>query len=350
MSYPRTARSWRRTALPYPLSIVPSTETLPEILGPHDVVIRIHAVSLNYRDVAMLREGGYPVPVDAGGICASDASAEVVALGPEASRFKIGDIVAPTIDLEALTGEERDIDSTALGGNGPGVLTEYAVFEDKYLVKLPSHLSWEEASTIPIAGITAWVALNRLQGLTKGATALLQGTGGVSMSALQICLAAGIRPIITSSSDVKLDKLKQLDSRIGLINYKTHPDVVSEVLRLTDGKGVDYVLNNIGVASIPDDLQILRKRGGRVALIGFLEGFEANWSPSLLITLMAKEAHIVGLLGGSKADFEALNVFFAEKEVHLDPLIDRTFSFDDAEAAFDYLSSGKHVGKVVIKL
>lgn len=117
------------------------------------------------------------------------------------------------------------------------------------------------------------------------------------MFALQICLAAGIRPIITSSSDAKLDKLRQLDSTIGLINYKTHTEITAEVSRLTDGKGVDYVLNNIGVASIPDDLQILRKRSGRVALIGFLDGFEADWSPSLLFTLIAKEAHIVYVPG-----------------------------------------------------
>jgi NADPH:quinone reductase-like Zn-dependent oxidoreductase len=112
------------------------------------------------------------------------------------------------------------------------------------------------------------------------------------MFALQICLAAGIKPIITSSSNVKLDKLKQIDSNIGLINYKSCPDVAAEVLRLTGGKGVDYVFNNIGVASIPDDLRVLRKRGGRIALIGFLDGFTADWSPSLLMELIVKEAQI----------------------------------------------------------
>ncbi|KAJ4320708.1 hypothetical protein N0V94_003238 [Neodidymelliopsis sp. IMI 364377] len=211
-------------------------------------------------------------------------------MGAEANEFKIGDRVAPTIDLNNLTGEERDAEAVVLG------------------------------------------------------------TGGVSMFALQICLAAGIRPIITSSSDAKLDKLKQLDSSIGLINYRTNPDVATEVFRLTGGRGVDYVFNNIGVASIPNDLQMLRKRGGRVALISFLEGFKAEWSPSLLMKLIAKEAHIVGLLGGSKADFEALNRFLSDREVRLDTLIDRTFSLDDSKAAFDYLASGKHVGKVVIKL
>ena len=183
------------------MSIVQSIETLPKSLGSHDVVLRIHAVSLNYRDVAMLHEGKYPVPVDTGGICASDAAGEVIALGSEVIKFKIGDRVAPTIDLEALTSDDRAIDSTVLGGNGPGVLTEYTVFEEKYIVKLPDHLSWEEvsdpvvrcsmgflnllqASTITVAGITAWVALNRLQGFTKGATALLQG-----QSALDFCIA-----------------------------------------------------------------------------------------------------------------------------------------------------------------
>ncbi|KAF1355750.1 NAD(P)-binding protein [Lizonia empirigonia] len=350
MAYPRTTRSWRRTIPPYPLSIVPSVETLSGTLGPHDVVIRVHAVSLNYRDVAMLREGAYPIPVEAGGICASDCSAEVVALGSEATKFKIGDHVAPTVDLENLTGEERDVDSIALGGLGPGVLREYGVFEEKYLVKLPAHLSWEEASTITVVGIAAWIALNRLQGFTKGATALLQGTGGVSMFAVKLSLAAGIKAIITSSSDVKLSKLKQLDPRIGLINYKTNPDVASEVFRITNGKRVDYVLNNIGVVSIPEDLHMLRKRGGRIALIGFLGGFTAEWSPSLLMKLIEKDAHIAGLLGGSRADFKVLNEFLAENDVHLGSLVDRTFSFEDSKAAFDYLLSGRQIGKVVIKL
>ena len=146
MSYPRTARSWRRTTPPYPLSIVQSTETLPETLGASDVVIRIHAVSLNYRDLALLREGGYPAPVDAGGICASDAAGEVVALGSEATKFRIGDRVAPTINQPARTGEGHEIGSTVLGGDGAGVLTEYAVFNKEYLVKLPSHLSWKEVN------------------------------------------------------------------------------------------------------------------------------------------------------------------------------------------------------------
>lgn len=144
MAYPKTCLSFRRTTTPYPQSIVLTTETLPETLGAHDVLIRVHAVSLNYRDVAMLQEGRYPVPVESGGVSASDCAAEVVAIGSEVKEVAIGDHVAPTPNLALLTGNERDADATTLGGNGPGLLREYAIFEDKYLVRLPRHLSWEE--------------------------------------------------------------------------------------------------------------------------------------------------------------------------------------------------------------
>jgi NADPH:quinone reductase-like Zn-dependent oxidoreductase len=150
MSYPKTYRAWRRSATPYPLSLVSSTERLPEKLGPHDTLIKIHAVSLNYRDHAMLQEGGYPIPVEVGGVSGSDCAAEVVAIGDSATKFSIGDRVAPTVDLLCLTGDEREMDFLALGGNGPGTLQEYAIFDEHVLVKLPSHLSWEEVSVLSI--------------------------------------------------------------------------------------------------------------------------------------------------------------------------------------------------------
>jgi NADPH:quinone reductase-like Zn-dependent oxidoreductase len=144
MSYPTNYRVWRRSTTPYPRTLVLSTETLPNELGAKDVLIRIHAVSLNYRDVAMLREGGYPVDVEDGGVSGSDCAAEVVATGSDVTKFGLGDRVAPTIDLLSLTGEEREMNEIALGGNGPGTMREYAIFEEKTLVKLPKHLSWEE--------------------------------------------------------------------------------------------------------------------------------------------------------------------------------------------------------------
>lgn len=170
------------------------------------------------------------------------------------------------------------------------------------------------------------------------------------MFSLLLCLAAGIQPIITSSSDEKLKTLSQLDPRVQGINYKRCTDVAEEALRLTGGKGVDYVINNAGLPSIPSDLKSLRKLGGTIALIGFLEGFQINWSPEVLFTLIAKAARLQGILGGSKVDFENLNKFLEEKKVSLLPLIDRVFSFEEAPQAMEYLGSGKHTGKVVIKL
>jgi NADPH:quinone reductase-like Zn-dependent oxidoreductase len=164
MAYPKTYRAWRRSTTPYPRSLVLSKETLPDELGAKDVLIRIHAVSLNYRDGAMLQEGKYPVPVEDGGVSASDCAAEVVAVGSDVSKFAIGDRVAPTVDLMNLTGDERTMDSIALGGNGPGSLREYAVFEESVLARLPSHLSWEEVSyqCIPFLPF-AWLTLCRHQ-------------------------------------------------------------------------------------------------------------------------------------------------------------------------------------------
>ncbi|KAJ4355362.1 uncharacterized protein N0V89_003378 [Didymosphaeria variabile] len=350
MAYPKTYRALRRSAKPYPLTLEYTTESLPETLGAHDVVLRIHAASLNYRDVAMLHEGKYPIPVNDAEVEGSCCAAEVVALGSSVTKFRIGDRVAPSVNLNFLTGEERDAEVCALGGDTPGVLREWAVFEERHLVKLPGHLSWEEAATIIGVGITAWVSLNELRNVPKGATALLQGTGGVSIMSLLVCLAAGITPIITSSSDEKLERLKKISPAVLGVNYKTTSDIAAEVLRLTDGKGVDYVLNNVGLSSVPDDLKMLRKYGGSIALIGFLEGFEAKWDPSVLMGLIAKAATLKGILAGSRADLEAVSRFLDEKKVDLKPLVDKVFKFDDAKAAFKYLESGSHVGKVVLKM
>ncbi|KAF2439082.1 NAD(P)-binding protein [Karstenula rhodostoma CBS 690.94] len=348
--YPKTYRAIRRSAKPYPLRLEFTTETLPETLAAKDVVLRIRAASLNYRDVAMLREGGYPIPVNDGEIQGSCCAAEVVAVGSSVTKFSIGDRVAPTANLNFLTGEEKDADVCALGGDAPGALREWAVFAEKHLVQLPGHVSWEEAATITGVGITAWNALNALEHVAPSATALLQGTGGVSIMSLLVCLAAGITPFVTSSSDAKLARLRKISPRVVGINYKATPDLAAEVLRLTHGKGVDYVLNNVGLSSIPEDLRMLRRYGGSIALIGFLEGFEAGWDAGVLMGLIEKAASIKGILAGSRADMEAVSRFLDEKKVDLGPLVDRVFAFEEAEKAFAYLESGSHVGKVVLRM
>ncbi|KAF2026900.1 NAD(P)-binding protein [Setomelanomma holmii] len=348
MSYPKTYRAWRRSITPYPLNVIQSTETLPDKLGADDVLIKIHAVSLNYRDHAILQEGGYPIPVEVGGVSGSDCAAEVVAIGSSVTKFAIGNHVAPTVDLLSLTGNERDENYVALGGNGPGTLREYAVFEEKVLVKLPTYLSWEEASTLPGVGTTVWNVLDQLRKPTEDTAALVQGTGGVSIMALLVCLAAGIKPIITSSSDAKIAKLKQLSPAVQGINYKTE-DVKAQVLRLTSSKGVDFVLNNAGISSLPDDLAMIRKNGS-IALVGFLDGFTAQFPPEVLLTVLLKACKIQGILAGSRVDLEEINAFLEEKKVDLAPIIDKVFSFEETPDAIQYLASGKHVGKIIVKV
>ncbi|KAK4457560.1 hypothetical protein QBC42DRAFT_317761 [Cladorrhinum samala] len=347
MAIPETYKAFRRTTGELPRTISPSTEQLPRELGPHDVLVKIHAVSLNFRDVAMLH-GRYPAEAIDQGIPCSDAAAEVAAIGSAVKDFSIGDRVSVVFDPSNVTGCE-DEPPSGLGGDVEGVLREYAVFEDNYVVQVPQHLSWEEITTLPCAGVTAWTALDGLKA-KKPRSALLQGTGGVSMFCLLICLAAGIRPIITSSSDRKLQDIQKLGSDVRTINYKTVSDQAAEVSRLTDGKGVDFVINNTGPGSIPQDISFLRRRGGVISLVGFLAGLNGDWQPAALMALMAKFAKLQGIAVGSKEDFVDLNRFLAEKKVSLAPLIDRVFTFDESPAAFDYLYSGSHVGKVIIKV
>ncbi|KAF2258919.1 GroES-like protein, partial [Lojkania enalia] len=345
---PQSYKAYRRTAGPYPRTIELTTEHLPPSLSPKDVLIKIHAVSLNFRDVGML-DGRYPIPVAEHGITASDCAAEIVATGSEAHKFKVGDRVSPCFNIGDLSGRKRDSVGEMLGDK-IGVLAEYAVFHEDVLVKIPRNMSWEEASTIPCAGVTAWTALNRLRLLDEDTSVLLQGTGGVSMFALLICIAAGITPIITSSSSAKLESIKKLSPLIKTFNYKTHPNQAEQVKALTDGKGVDIVINNTGAASFPEDLESLRTVYGTISLVGFLDQKKADWDPSTLLGVMIKSAKIQGIRVGSKSDFEEVNSFLEEKGVKLDTIIDRIFQFDDAKAAFDYLVSGNHVGKIVIRV
>lgn len=297
MNYPSKYSAWRRSGLKgskdHPLTINRTdNETLPATLNPNDVVIKVHAVSLNYREIAMLI-GTYPVELEDKGVPASDAAAEVIATGSAVSRFNVGDRVCPITGIGELSGEEvSDGPSLAIGSNCPGVLREYAVFDEQHLVKIPGHISWEEASTLPCAGLTAWNSLDGLKGVTEGAYALLQGTGGVSMFALILCLSAGIRPIITSSSDQKLSAIKELSPEIQGLNYKTVSDQGAEIQRLTKGRGVHFVVNNTGPRSLMDDISFLCERGGTVSMVGFLDGFEADWAPGDIMCLMRKAAKL----------------------------------------------------------
>ncbi|KFZ02042.1 hypothetical protein V500_00492 [Pseudogymnoascus sp. VKM F-4518 (FW-2643)] len=345
MATPESYKAFQRSTGNSPTTLEVVTKEVPS-LKPNDVLIRIHAVSLNYRDVAMMN-GKYPTPVIDGGVPASDCAAEVVALGSEVHDLAIGDRVAPIFNLKSIDGTEEE--SSNLGGDVDGVLRQFAVFDRNVLFHLPKHLSWEEAACITCAGTTAWNALGMPR--SKG-TALVQGTGGVSMFGLMICLGAGIRPIITSSSDRKLDLAKAAGGpdSVDTINYLTHPKWEEEVHRLTNGRGVDVVINNVGPTAMAQSLTSLARRG-TVSLVGFLGGFDGSQFPDTVMPILMKNATIRGIYVGTKIDHQNLCSFLTEKEVNLKPILDDVvFSFEDSQAAFDYLYSGKHMGKVVIRV
>jgi NADPH:quinone reductase-like Zn-dependent oxidoreductase len=287
MALPTTARVYRRTEDSKDIEL--STDPLPKDLAPTQVLIKIHAVSLNFRDVAMINDR-YPVPSTPRGIVCSDASATVVAIGSAVKDFAIGDNVSPTFRWEI-----EDSVISALGGDVDGVLRDYAIFESEALVKSPEGLTHEEVSTIPCAGVTAWTAMAQ-DDWKKAAnvkTALMEGTGGVSLFALLICLAAGITPIITSSSDDKLAGLQRLASpgkEVLTINYRKTPDWAEEALNLTQGKGVDVLINNVGATTMKQSFKAL-KRFGIISLVGFLGGAPEKM-PDLTMQIMMKSAHV----------------------------------------------------------
>ncbi|RAR06335.1 alcohol dehydrogenase [Stemphylium lycopersici] len=354
MSYPSTYTTYRRSAgnpsRETPLTVEKCQESLPQEkdLGPKDVVIKIYTVSLNYRDAGMLI-GNYSVPYTDQGIPCSDCAAEVVGIGSEVREFKQGDRVSPICGQGDFDPTD-DANSVAIGASGPGVLREYAVYKEKHLVQLPNNLSWGEGSMLPCAGVTAWNALDSLKTVQKHSSALLQGTGGVSMFSLILCLSAGITPIITSSSDDKIRAIQEkFGNKVRSINYKTQ-NQGEKVKELTNGRGVDFVVNNTGVGSLVDDISYLCERGGTVSLVGFLAGFDADWKPVQMMDLMKKAAKLKGIAVGSRQDFVDMNKHIEDNKVQFDVMLDTTFSFEDAQKAFDLQLSGNFSGKLVIKV
>jgi NADPH:quinone reductase-like Zn-dependent oxidoreductase len=292
MTLPTTHRVYRRTSDGKSIELL--EKPLSHDLKPNQALIKIHAVSLNYRDIAMLNST-YPVEVTKQGIPCSDAATTIVAVGSAVEKVKVGDYVTPSFVNNFLTGpgKQKHDDPLALGGDVDGVLREYAVFDAEILTKVPGHLSYEEASTIACAGVTAWTALDMDRRIPIE-SALMQGTGGVSMFALIICIAAGIKPVITSSSDEKLKEVMKLGSKenpvLG-VNYSTHPDWDVEAKKLTDGLGVDAVVNNVGYSAMEKSLNVLVRRQGTISMVGFLGGMpEQKDMPDLVIPVMMKLA------------------------------------------------------------
>lgn len=303
--------------------------------GPGEVLVRIRAASLNYRDIAILRGKYIGGPVARDLIPLSDGAGEVEAVGDGVDGLEAGDRVVATFT--------QGNPPVPLGSPLDGVLAEYAVFPADGLAPIPAHLSFEEASTLPCAGVTAWNALFHGKTLRPGDTVLTLGTGGVSIFALQLAKMAGARVLITSSSDAKLERAKALGAD-ATINYKTHPDWERQVLELTDGQGVDHLIELGGPGTLPHSYQAVG-RGGEIALIGVITRPEGDLSPH---PLMLKGATLRGIFVGPKFLLEELSRALTVNRQK--PVIDRVFDFDAAPEAFPYMKEAKHFGKLVIRI
>ncbi len=317
------------------------TEQAKPVPGPGQVLVRVRACSLNYRDLIVA--GGRFGDKTQGLVPLSDGAGEVEAVGEGVTRFEPGDRVAGCFFQDWIDGPfEMRYHASALGGDAPGMLAEYVALSEQGLVRFPEHLSFEEAACLPCAAVTAWQALVVRGGLEAGETVLALGTGGVSVFALQFAVALGARVIVTSSSDAKLERARGLGAW-QTVNYKAVADWDKEVWRLTDKRGVDHVVEVGGPGTLEKSLASLAA-GGHVALIGVLTGFGAPTGS--LFPLVAKNARMNGIYVGSRAHFDAMNRFIAERR--LTPVIDRVFPFEQAAEAYRYQQSGGHFGKIVV--
>jgi NADPH:quinone reductase-like Zn-dependent oxidoreductase len=317
-------------------------ESLPS-LSRHDVMIRIHAASLNYRDVALLK-GEYPMATKEGVVPLSDGAGEVIAVGQDVTRVKTGDRVAVACTTDWIGGPFMDeYKQSSVGFKVDGLLSQQGIFPDSALVHIPDYMSYIEAASLPCAAVTAWTALNAIESLQPGQTILIQGTGGVSLFALQFAKIFNARVLAITSSDEKAAKLKELGAD-AVINYSTHPDWDREIMALTDGRGVDRVLDIAGEKTIVKSAASV-KVTGVVVVIGFASGFGGGLPP---IDILSRSITVTGSTVGPRVNFETMLKAMAQLEIK--PIIDQVFSFADYSKAYERLESGKQVGKVVIKI
>ena len=307
--------------------------------GPGQVQVRMHANSINYRDLTTIED---PVPraIPYPRIPNSDGAGEVMALGDGVSSVAVGDRVASCFFQHWQAGPiSAAAMASALGGALDGVLAEEAVLAETGVVPFPAHLSYEEAASLPCAGLTAWNCLIEQGGMIAGDTILLLGTGGVSIFGLQFAQICGARAIITSSSDDKLARAKELGAW-ATINYRDQADWQDTVLELTGGRGVDVALEVGGAGTLEKTIQAT-KAGGTISLVGVLTGGTIN--PTLV---MRKSIRLQGVYVGNRQMFAEMNAAIAAN--HLKPVIDQSFDFDQAPAAYAAMRAAGHFGKLVI--
>jgi len=325
------------------LRVTERPDPRPEDLLPGQILLRMKAASLNYRDLLTV-QGLYNPKQELPLIPCSDGCGEVVAVGEGVTRVAQGDRVAPIFSQGWIAGEPtRERLRTTLGGPLDGTLAEYRVLDASGVVKAPDNLSDEEVACLPCAAVTAWSALVTDGGATAGDTVLLLGTGGVSIFALQIAHLLGTRVVITSSSDEKLERAKAMGAWHGL-NYETTPEWGPKVRELTGGRGVDLVVEVGGAGTLEQSL-LATRMGGTIALIGVLAGVVGDFQ---VTRLLMNRVRLQGILVGDRDRFEAMNRAFEAGEIH--PVVDRTFPLDDTKEALEVMSRGEHFGKIVIRI
>lgn len=312
-------------------------------LGPRDVRVRVRAASLNYRDLAILRNakirGRQPslVPV-------SDGAGEVIAVGAAVTRFRGGERVAGAFFPAWIDGElSAAVHASALGGAVDGMLAEEVVLDERAWVPVPAHLSYDEAATLPCAGVTAYHALFEAAQVGPGQTVLVQGTGGVSVYALQLAKAAGARVIVTSKSAEKRARASSMGADF-TIDYVAAPEWGRVALEWTGQRGVDVVVEVGGPGTFDQSVAALRY-GGTMSILGVLTGGRGEVNT---YNVFHKGLRVHGVYVGSVRMFEALNRAVEARAIH--PVVDKVFAFDEARAAYEYLASGAHFGKVVIRV
>ncbi|KAK2776376.1 Zinc-type alcohol dehydrogenase C1773.06c-like protein 2 [Colletotrichum kahawae] len=334
-----------------------ATAALPSP-GPNEVLVKINAVSFNYRDTEVAMglyshhktinpEATEPL------VPASDMCGAVAAVGPDVSAWAVGDRVVSIFNQTHLKGQIKAADmKSGLGFPLEGVLQTYRVFPATGLVRAPKHLSDEEAACLPIAAVTAWMAINQFRPLGQpggeGEVVVCQGTGGVAISGLQIAKAAGAKVLITSSSDAKLEKAKPLGADY-TVNYRTQPNWNETVNTVTNGEGADIILETGGAKTLRRSFEAIGF-GGTIACIGYLSGKVDSEEDRTNVNLLAlrKTVTLKGLINGPRERFEEMVAFYEDKGIR--PVVDRVFAFGEADEALRYLYSGGHFGKVVVKV
>ncbi|MBL4739943.1 MAG: NAD(P)-dependent alcohol dehydrogenase [Sneathiella sp.] len=309
--------------------------------GPGEILVRMKASSINYRDFLTINHAAAR-GITEERIPNSDGAGIVEEVGADVTSYKSGDRVVGCFFQDWVSGPiTPKTMASALGGPIDGVLAEYVVFKENGLLPMPGHLSFEEASTLPCAALTAWNCLIEQGNATAGSTALLLGTGGVSVFSLQLAKACGIRAIVTSSSDEKLARVSEMGAS-EVINYQTTPDWELKVQELTGGRGVDVVVEVGGAGTLAKSVEAVRV-GGTISLVGVLTGGKID--PT---SIMRKSVRLQGIYVGPQVMFSKLNAALVQNKIH--PVIDEVIAFDDARKAYELMQSGAHFGKIVIAM